>query len=115
MCVAAPNLNSAQGSINSDVMLVVEVGGDGSVVHPWVSGAFQTLSCVEGAGMSACVHVLAHAWVCEIEAPGYFGPNAYVGFSMARRAPGHSGSPRHTHTHTINVLLPLWKSKLSAL
>lgn len=78
----------------------------------------RALSCVEGAGMSVCVHVRAHAWVCEIEAPGYLGPNAYVGFSMARHAPGHSGSPRHTdthkHTHTINILLPLWKSKLSA-
>lgn len=53
----------------------------------------RALSCVEGAGISACVHVRAHAWVCEIEAPGYLGPNTYVGFSMARRAQGHSGSP----------------------
>ncbi|KAI9542769.1 hypothetical protein NQZ68_016072 [Dissostichus eleginoides] len=33
---AAPNHNSVQGSINSDVTLVGEVGGDGSAVHPWV-------------------------------------------------------------------------------
>lgn len=36
----APNHYSVQGSINSDVMLVGEVGGDGSAVHPWVSSAF---------------------------------------------------------------------------
>lgn len=64
----------------------------------------RALSCVEGAGMSVCVHVRAHAWVCEIEAPGYLGRNAYVGFSMARHAPGHSGSPRHTETRTLTYI-----------
>lgn len=77
------------------------MGGDGSVVHPWVSGAFQSsFLCWGGRNVSACVCVRAHAWVCEIEAPGYLNPNAYVGFSVARRAPGHSGSPRNTYTHT---------------
>lgn len=36
---AAPNHNSVQGSINSDVMLVREVGGDGRAGHPVVSTA----------------------------------------------------------------------------
>lgn len=95
-------------------MLVGEVGGDGSAAHPWVSSAFQgSFLCWGGRNVSVCVHVQVHAWVCEREAPGYLGPSAHVRVFCGQTRPGSLWISQ-TYTYTINVLLPLWKSELSA-
>ncbi len=75
----------------------------------------RALSCGEGAGMClrACVHVQVRACVCEREAPGYLGPSAHVRVFCGQTRPG-SLRISQTHTYTINTLLPLWKSELSA-
>ena len=94
-------------------MLVGEVGGDGSAVHPWVSSAFQgSFLCWGGRNVFACVHAQVRACVCEREAPGYLGPSAHVRVFCGQTRPG-SLRISQTHTYTINVPLPLWKSELS--
>lgn len=74
----------------------------------------RALSCAEGGrNVSVCVHVQVHAWVCEREAPGYLGPSAHVRVFCGQTRPGSLWISQ-THTYTINVPLPLWKSELSA-
>ena len=61
----------------------------------------RALSCAEGAGMClrACTRKCVHA--CVKERPLATSARVHMlGFSVARRALGHFGSHRHTHTQS---------------
>lgn len=103
---ATPNHSSVQGSINSDVMPVGEVGGDGSAGHPWVFTSSQvSFLCWRRRNVFECVHEGVRACMCEREAPGYHDPSAHVGGFALPDALGHFGSHKRTHTQSTHCFL----------
>lgn len=82
-----------------------------ALVTPWVLTSFQvSFLCWRGRNVSECTHACVKqrllATTTQVHMLVFF-------FFTLPDAQGHFGS--HRHTHTINALLPLWKSELSAL
>lgn len=66
----------------------------------------RALSCAEGAGMCLCVSMCKCMHECVKERPlATLAQVHMLGFSVARRAPGHFRSHRHTHTQSTCCFL----------